>query len=262
MKSRSILTAVAGFILALVWSAPCHADKAWDQYLNLDPNQKAQYKPAEQNRKRTVDGTKKDREATTDNLAAQVLANSGDAAVQPVYSQVMGENKTINDADEAFWRTISGFLAPTQVAKIFLKWHKPKEPGNPTTAKQGMPNPAPAFNWNDYFGLNKDQLAQLKAADKARGETMRTDKENFGASLTQLDQQVQSNGGDSAIQMTLTTLFSTMENQHRTEEDFWATNLPGFMSATQVAKIYLHRHPPKSGFNPPPQVVPVAGSSH
>ncbi len=240
-----------------------HADKAWDQYLALNPSQRVQYKGAEQSRKGAIDPAKQDKDGATQTLMSQVLANAGDSSVLGTTSQILGDIKTIDGAEEVFWRSISGFLAPTQVAKIFLKWHQPKNAQAPPAApKMPMPNPAPKFDWNGYFGFTKDLQTQLKAADQAKNTQMKTDRDNQESSLGQLAQQVQSNAGDGPIQMTLTSIFSIIEDEHHVEQAFWGTTLPGFLSPTQLAKLYLHRHAPKGGFNPPAQGGPFRLLTH
>lgn len=249
LKKNTLGPVMAVFLAA----ALAHADKAWDQYLGLSKDQRVQYKNAEQSRKSIIDPARQDKESATQNLVSQVLANAGDAAVGPILGQITGDTKTIDGAEEMFWRSVSGFLASPQVAKIFLKWHQPKYPA----ASPAPPAPKPAgarlpkLDWNSYFGFNKDLQDQLKSADQAKNAEMKSDRNNQEAYLEQLDQQVQGNAGDSAIQITLTSLFSALESEHHAEQNYWGTTLPGFLTPTQVAKLYLHRHSGKIPFNPP-----------
>ena len=145
------------------------------------------------------------------------------------------------------------------MAKIYLKRHPPKNLSQtpPTTAHK-PPNTQPPYNWNAYFGLAKDLQSQLKAADQNKNAQMKTARDEKEAAIAQLNQLVQSNAVDASIQPTLTTLFSDIRTEHTTEQAFWGTTLPGFLNPTQVAKLYLHRHAPKGGFNPPP---PSPGSA-
>jgi Spy/CpxP family protein refolding chaperone len=249
--------AIFGIISAplLAGANPSYADKAWDQYLGLNPQQHQQLKAAEESRKKIVDPAKLDRDSATQSLTGLVLGNSGDSAVQPVLNQVLSDIQTIDNAEDTFWQAIPGFLTPTQVAKIYLRNHPPKNPAmNPPPPSNPNPHPGPRQprpDWNAYFGLNPQTEGQLKAADNAKNVSLKGGREEKEAAVEQLQQLVQAGAADSAVQPTLATLFKDIQTDHQTEETFWGTTLSGFLTPTQVAKIYLHRHAPKDSFNPP-----------
>lgn len=250
MKVRSVLFCFAVLLSLDITTA--HADKAWEQSLGLNPSQKMQLKAADQTRNGVVKPAQSDRDSATQTLISQVLANAGDTTLQPILSQVLGDIKTIDGAEENFWQSISGSLTATQVAKIYLKRHPPKAPANNPPSAPPAPGPKPAgFNWGQYFGLGKDIQTQLKTADQARNSQMKTTREEQESAVAQLYQLVQSNAPDASLQPTLTTLFNDLHTEHVTEQAFWGTTLPSFLTPTQMAKIYLHRHTPKGSFNPP-----------
>lgn len=241
--------------IALFSASHCLAEQASDRYLGLNPGQKAQLKSANQAKNDAVKPSKTDKDTVTQNLMSQVLANAGDPALQPLLTQIQGDIQTIDGAEENYWQTLGGFLTPTQVAKIYLKSHPPKNPAQ--TPPQKPANPQMSFNWNAYFGLGKDLKSQLKAADQQRSAQAKTTREEMETAVDQLNQLVQSNAADSAIQPTLSTILTDLHSQHSLEQTFWGATLPGFLSPTQTAKLYLHRHPPQGGFNPPaPSTVP------
>jgi F0F1-type ATP synthase membrane subunit b/b' len=231
-----------------------YADKAWDQYLGLSPQQHQQLKAAEQSKKNIVDPARQDKDQAIQNLIAQVLANAGDFAVKPILNQVLTDQQTIDNMDDTFWSSIQSYLSPTQVAKIFLKGHPPKNPSM-NTPPPSNPNPPgphqPKPSWNAYFGFSKDQESQLKADDGVKNASLKSIRAEKDAAIEQLRQLVQSNAADAAIQPTLTTLFKDTQTDHQTDETFWGSTLPGFLNPTQMAELYLHRHAPKGSFNPP-----------
>jgi hypothetical protein len=232
------------------------ADQTFIHSLGLTAPQAAQLKTAQQTKKTTLDPAKIDRDSSTQNLAGQVLANAGDSTVQPVLNQILNDTQTIDSADDSYWQNLTSFLTPTAAAKLYLKDHHPKNQ-NPS------PNPGapkPHYDWTAYFGLTPTLQAQFKTADEARSASVKPAQENADSYLAQLSQQVQGNAEDSVILGSLSLILSNVQTIHQTEEAFWAATLPGFLSPTQEAKIYLHRHPPKGGFTPPPPAAPVTGN--
>jgi Spy/CpxP family protein refolding chaperone len=260
MKLRLYAASFAMMAAVLLTSSFSYADKEWEQYLGLSKSQRVQLRMDNQTRKGTVDPAKQDRDAATQSLVNQVLANAGDPAVQPILSQILGDIKTIDGAEENYWQSLMGSLNPIQVAKIYLKDHPPK---NPTAAAPAPANPAPnsgkGFNWNAYFELSTDQETQLKAAEQAKNGQTKPIKDEKEAAIEQLSQLVQSNAADTSIQPTLRTLLTDDQTEHQVEQAFWGTTLPGFLTPTQVSKLYLHRRTPKGVFTPPP---PAAGPSN
>lgn len=252
MKNTGFLVLGALGVIGVVGTVPGWADPAWDQYLGLNPSQKAQLKDVNQKRKQPMEIVRQDKDDATQTMVTQVKANAGDNALQATLKQVLDDIQVIDKADEDYWAAISGFLAPTQVAKIYLKGHPPKNPSAP--GPQHPANPQPHINWNAFFGLSRPQAQQLKAADQARNSQMKPTREEQEAAVEQLNQLVQSGAADNAfqatLQPTLTTLFNDLHTEHQAEQDFWGTTLPGFLAPTQMAKLYLHRHPPKGGFQP------------
>ncbi len=236
-------------------------DKAWVQYLKLSKTQMMELRNANQTRKGTVQPERQEQEVATQSLMNQVLANAGDSAVQPILNQILGKIKTIDGADENYWQSLMGALNPAQVAKIYLKDHPPKNPSAAaSTPVAPIPNPAPPYNWNAYFGLTQDQQTKLKAADQDKNSQMKSNRDEKEAAVEQLDQLVNSNAPDGSIQPTLETLFADIQIEHQGNQAFWGTTLPGFLSSTQMAKLYLHRHTPKGVFNPPAVLSPAAAS--
>lgn len=242
-----------GFAVAVLLTASSsYADKAWDQYLGLNPAQKSQLKAADEAKKSEDNPAKQDKDSTIQNLMSQVLANAGDPAVTPLLSQVLGDIKTINGAEDTFWSAIRGFLTPTQTAKIYLKRHQPKNPPQAPPSIPNQGNAQPKYNWNAYFGFSKDMQSQLKAADQAKNTQMKSLKEEKEGVLSQINQLVQTTAPDSAIQPPLGTLFADIQAEHTAEQTYWETTLTGFLNPTQEAKLFLRRHAPKGTFNPPP----------
>lgn len=250
MKRTSLVGLLVLSAFLLLGTIPIQADPAWNQYLALNPDQKAQLKAANEKRKGPLQIVRQDKDEAIQNLVNQVKANAGDAALQPILTQILDDVQVIDKSDDAYWPSLMGFLTPTQVAKIYLKGHPPRSTIAPSVQRPNNPNPHPSFKWEAYFGFNPATAQQFKAADQAKNNQMKPLHEEQEAAVEQLNQLVQSNAADSAIQPTLTTLFNAIQTEHQTEQAFWGTTLPGFLSPTQMAKLYLHRHPPKSGFNP------------
>ncbi len=253
MKLR-LQTAPAVLMAVFLTASFSYADKAWIQYLKLSKTQVLDLKNADKTRKSTVQPEKQEQEAATQSLMNQVLANAGDAVLQPLLTQILGEIKTIDSAEENYWQTLMGALNPTQVAKIYLKNHPPKDLSEASPAAGNLkPNSAPHYDWNAYFGLTPDQQTQLKGADQAKNNQMKSTRDEKEAAVEQLSQLVQSDAPDSSIQPTLGTLFTDIQTEHQADQAFWNATLPGFLTPNQMAKLYLHRRTPKGTFNPPPQ---------
>ncbi len=184
-------TGLAGLLVLsalLLWGTiPASADPAWDQYLALKPDQKAQLKAANEKRKGPLDIVRQDKDDATQNLVTQVKANAGDAVILPVLNQVLDDIQVIDHADETYWPTLSGFLTPTQVAKIYLKGHPPRSTIAPAVQHPNNPNPHPSFKWDAYFGLSQPVAIQFKAADQARNKQMKNLREDQEAAVEQLN---------------------------------------------------------------------------
>ncbi|SRR5579871_5723680 len=249
MKTMGFMLLGVLGVIAATGTAPGWADPAWDQYLGLNPSQKAQLKGVNEKRKQPLQIVRQDKDDATQNMVGQVKANAGADALLATLKQVLDDIQVLDKADEDYWAAISGFLTPTQVAKVYLKGHPPRSTIAPSVQHPNNPNP-PFVKWNEYFGLSKPQSIQLKAADQARNNQMKPLKEEQEAAVEQLNQLVQSNAADAALQPTLTTLFNDLHTEHQVEQSFWGTTLAGFLAPLQMAKIYLHRHPPKAGFTP------------
>ncbi len=247
-KKVTLIAAVLGLTASLSF-----ADRAWDQYLNLNPIQKQQLNGDNKTKSNTVKPARADRDAATQTLITQILGNAGDSAIQPLLTQIFADTNTIDSSEDSYWPTISQFLSPTQVAKIFLKNHQPQNP--PPAPAQPAMHP-PKYNWTAYFGLTSTQQTQYKTDDQEKGTAEKELKASTNSLITQLNQQVQSNAGDGPIQPTLNQIFGNLQNQQQTELTFWTGTLPAFLTPTQIAKIYLHRHAPKGTFNPPPVSAP------
>ena len=260
MKLRLQIASAVLMTAVLLTGSFSYADKAWIQYLGLSKSQIIDLKNAEEARKGIVQPEKQEQEVATQNLMNRVLANAGDSVVQPLLSQILGEIKTIDGAEENYWQTLMGALNPTQVAKIYLKGHPPKNPSTASPAAVNpIPNPAPRYDWNAYFGFTSVQQTQFKTTDQAKNNQMKSSRDEKEAATQQLAQLVNSNAPDGSIQPTLGTLFTDIQTEHQTEQAFWGTTLPGILNPTQMAKLYLHRHTPKGVFNPPP---PAPGPAH
>jgi hypothetical protein len=262
MKFRLQAAPAALMAAVLLTASFSYADKAWDQYLGLSKSQRSQLKIDNENKKGIIQPEKQEQEVATQTLINQVLANAGDAVVQPILSQILGEVKTIDGAEENYWQSLMGSLNPSQVAKIYLKDHPLKNPSAapPSPAANPMPNLSPRYDWNAYFGFTSVQETQFKAADQAKNNLMKSSRDEKEAAIQQLVQLVNSNAPDGSIQPTLGTLFTDIQTEHQTEQAFWGTILPGIMNPTQMAKLYLHRHTPKGVFNPAAAPSPTAAS--
>lgn len=248
---QACLTAVLLSVASL-----SYADKAWDQYVGFTKAQHQQWGASNKSKEAIVKPARQDKDASTQSLIGQVLANGGDSVVQPILNRILSDIQTMDNAEDTFWQTVQGFLTSTQVAKVYLKWHQPKPPAAPSNnPKPSNPNPQPPYNWNAYFGFTPDQASQLKGADQAKNTSLKPVRDEKDSALSQLAQLVQSNAADSAIKPTLNTLFADIQGEHQTEQTYWGTTLPGFLSSTQMAKLYLHRHAPQGTFNPPPPMV-------
>ncbi len=249
MKTVKLMLLGGWGFIAMAGVTPGWADPAWDQYLGLNPGQKAQLKVTNEKRKQPLQIVRQDKDDALQTMVNQVKSSAGDTALQATLRQVLDDVQVLDKADEDYWAAISGFLTPTQVAKVYLKGHPPKSTIAPAVQRPNNPNP-PFRKWEAYFGLDRAQSSQLKAADQARNSQMKPTREEQEAAMEQLNQLLQSGASDTALQPTLTTLFNDLHTEHQTEQAFWGTTLPGFLAPTQMAKLYLHRHPPKGGFTP------------
>jgi hypothetical protein len=148
-------------------------------------------------------------------------------------------------ADDDYWKNLQSFLAPSQVAKIYLKFH----PDVPPVAARARTKDK--VNWAAYIGLTPAQLKQLKSANSQWMGQMKGKVSERTSAYQRLEKAVQSGAPDAEIQPILNALLAAVREKHQIDQDYYAKDLPGFLSPTQVAKLYLHRRPPKEGFIPP-----------
>lgn len=231
--------------LALSVASCAFAGPTWYQSLGLTKDQGRQLRGSNQAKSATIKQAFQDKEGNTGHLAKLVLSNAGDTAIQPVLGQVLSSLQTMEKADDDYWRSLQSFLAQSQVAKIYLKFH----PNVPPVAARARPKDK--VNWVAYIGLTPAQLKQLKSTNSQWMGQMKEKVSERTSAYQKLEKAVQSGAPDAEIQPILNTLLATVVEKHQVDQDYYGKDLPGFLSPTQVAKLYLHRRPPKEGFIPP-----------
>jgi hypothetical protein len=239
--NRTSLAAVLAWGLASF----AFAGPTWYQSLGLTKDQKIQFRKCNRVKSAAIKQAYSDKEGNSEYLARQVLSNSGDEALQPTLGQVLASLQTMEGADDDYWRNLQSFLAPSQVAKIYLKFH----PDVPPAAAPSRPKDK--VNWVSYIGLTPAQIKQLKSANIQWMVQMKEKVSERTSAYLQLEKAVQTGAPDAQIQPILNALLATVREKHRIEQDYYGKDLPAFLGPTQVAKLYLRRRPPKTGFNPP-----------
>jgi hypothetical protein len=244
-------------LLFLLSVAPqAFADPNWDQSLGLTKDQLKELKGFNKTKSDILHQAQQDREGSTEALMKQVLAGDGESAVQATLGQVLFDVKAMEKAEEDYWNNLQAFLSPAQAAQIYLKIHPPL-PGPEATPKgsKASVHPKDNFRWGAYIGLDANLLGQLRSANLQWSGQMKEKKEEKASAAGRLEKLIQAKGPDSDIQANLKALLAAVQAQHEIDQDYWEKALPGFLSPTQVAKLYLHRLPPKEGFHPPPQAL-------
>src|ERR1700722_20320002 len=236
MKKRFIM-AIGGLVMMTSVSLVL-ADPPFWKSLGLTPSQTVQFKAIQKNKNAVEDPAKADKEASTDNLASQVLAKSKDIVIRPILAQIWADTKTIQDTEDNYWEALSNALTPTLVAKLYLKDHQPQSQDFATpvdTPVAGVPTQTP-FDWNAYVGLTPVLQAQWENKESTYKTAVQQIEQTRDSSLQQLSQEVQDSATDSLIQSTLTLLFSSVQSLHQTNRIFWTNSLSDFLSPTQEAK--------------------------
>lgn len=109
--------------LALLAASYAFAGPTWYQSLGLTKDQSRQLRGSNLAKSATIKQAYQDKEGNSEYLAKQVLSGAGDTAVQPVLGQVLSSLQTMEKADDDYWKNLQSFLAPGQVARIYLKFH-------------------------------------------------------------------------------------------------------------------------------------------
>lgn len=232
---------------ALAWALAsfAFAGLTWYQSLGLTKDQEIRLRKCNQAKSTSIKQAYSDREGNSEYLAKQVLSNTGDATLQPTLGQVLFSLQAMEKADDDYWKELQSFLSPNQVARIYLKFHPDVPPVVPPA------RPKDGINWSAYIGLTPAQFKQLKSVNSQWMTQMKAKAAERNAGLQQLEKAVGAGDSDNQIQPLLTSLLSSVEERHRIDQEYYGKDLPAFLSPTQVAKLYLHRRPPKTGFNPP-----------
>lgn len=231
--------------LALSAAACAFAGPTWYQSLGLTKDQGRQLRGSNRAKSATLRQAYRDKEGNTEYLAKQVLSGAGDTALQPVLVRVLSSLQAMEKADDDYWKNLQSFLSPGQVAKIYLKFH----PHVPPVAAPARPRDG--VNWVSYIALTPAQIKQLKSTNSQWMGQMKGRVSERTATYQQLENAVQAGAPDSEIQPVLKALLAAVREKHQADQDYYGKDLPGFLNPTQVAKLYLHRRPPKEGFNPP-----------
>jgi hypothetical protein len=221
------------------------AGPSWYQSLGLTKDQGKQLRGFNQAKSATIKQAFQEKEGNTVNLAHLVLSGAGDADLQPALGQVLSNLQTMVEADDNYWKNLQSFLTPGQVAKIYLKTHPDAAPVTPPA------RPKDGVNWAAYVGLTPAQYKQLKDTNVQWMGRMKAKVSDRVSTLKQLEASIQNGAPDAQVLPLLNTLLATVQGKHQTELDYYEKDLPAFLSPTQVAKLYLHRRPPKEGFSPP-----------
>jgi hypothetical protein len=240
LNRASLAAALAWGLASLAFAGP-----TWYQSLGLTKDQQIRLRKCNHAKSAAIQQAYADKEGNSEYLATQVLSNSGDGALQPILGQVLSSLQAMEKADDDYWRNLQSFLAPGQVARIYLKFHPDVPPITPPA------RPKDKVNWVAYIGLTPSQFKQLKDANTRWIGLMKETVARKSAAYQKLEKSVQSGETDAQIGPLLDALLSSMEEKHRIDQEYYAKDLPAFLGPTQVAKLYLHRRPPKTGFNPP-----------
>ena len=92
IKMKIRISVVPAMLMAAIFLAVSfsYADKARDLYLGLNSIQKSQLKAADQAHNGSIKMAQQDKDSAAQSLMNRVLANAGDAVVQPILSQSLG----------------------------------------------------------------------------------------------------------------------------------------------------------------------------
>lgn len=105
----------------------------WDVYFGFNPQTEGQFKAADKAKNASLKGVRQEKDAAVEQLRQLVQSGAADSAIQPTLATLFKDIQTEHQTEETFWgSTLPGFLAPTQVAKIYLHRHAPKGSFNPS----------------------------------------------------------------------------------------------------------------------------------
>jgi len=238
-------------VVSIVFGAQSTND--WKTYFGATKEQQQKLDTANKAKSTTAKALRDQEDATIEQLRQKVEANAPDADLTTIFNTVKSTTKSIQKAENDFWDTIEGFLSPTQVAKLFLKSHPPKNqtastaaPAN--TAKPQTPSvvkPAtPAQDWKSYFAATKEQQQKLDTVNKTKNEKVKSLREQKDNQIEQLRQKVDAAAPDNDIQTAFAAVRSSDKAIQDAENGYWDT-VAGFLTQTEQAKLFLRGHPKK-----------------
>lgn len=187
-----------------------------------------------------------------EDLRSKVDANAADADIAAVFSGIKAGMKSIRDAEIGYWDSLAVFLTPTQIAKIFLRSHPPKN-STAAPAPAAKPQPAPQAtppamsekDWKAYTALTKDQEDKLNAANKERGTNLASLKNTRDNDIENLRSRVNANASDADVQAAFSSVKSDLAAIMDADDGRWDT-VAAFLSPLQTAKLFLKGHPKKN----------------
>jgi hypothetical protein len=98
----------------------------WKMYFGLAKEQQAKFDAANKAKSTTLKPLRENQDGAIEALRQKVDANAPDPDIAATFNSVKADILAIQGTENAYWDTLSGFLTPTQQAKLFLKG-KPKK---------------------------------------------------------------------------------------------------------------------------------------
>lgn len=131
-----------------------------------------------------------------------------------------------------------GMMLMTAIAAPIVSADENQGGPGQAPSQQKAPSGPGSGMWKQQLGLSDDQAAKLETTLKAHRTAMQPLREQQGALLKTLGEQIKSNAGDSAVQGTLDQLKSLEKSVQAESEKFHQT-LASFLTPTQQGKMLV-----------------------
>ena len=98
----------------------------WKAYFGLTKDQQGKFDTANKAKAAALKTLRETQDGAIEALRQKVNSNASENDIAAAFTTVKTDMKAIQNAENSYWDTLSGFLSPTQQAKLFLK-SRPKK---------------------------------------------------------------------------------------------------------------------------------------
>jgi len=246
-----------GMMTSAITLSAMPAGMDWNKYFALTPDQKPKFEKANKDKSEKIKSLKDQEQNTTEVLRSQVDAKASDDQIKSTFSNITSAQKSIHSTEDDYWTNLGSVLTQAQQAKLFLKSHPPKnQPGvTPPQPSQTLPHAPPSVpvaqptfgsnppvDWKTYFALTQAQHKPFDDANKAKGQSIKQEREDEERAVELLRQKVDAQAPESEIGTAFAATRQAYHSQIQTEDSYWDT-LAGILTPAQEAKLYLKGKP-------------------